>query len=58
MGGSGGIEGVGGDVTLSGFGRKGKNVGKMAGSDVYDDKLEAYTDQAVEVTERRTVLIR
>ncbi|KAG7475722.1 glial fibrillary acidic filament-like [Solea senegalensis] len=65
--GGGGTEGVGGDVALSGLGGKGKiaggvgdtsNAGMRYGSDIYDGNLEAYGDQAVELTERRTVLIR
>uniref|UniRef100_A0A3B4X8A4 Zgc:172323 n=3 Tax=Seriola lalandi dorsalis TaxID=1841481 RepID=A0A3B4X8A4_SERLL len=55
IGGSGGTEGVGGDVALSGSGGKGKAGGE---SDGYDDNIDAYSGQAVELTERRTVLIR
>ncbi|CAG6016006.1 unnamed protein product [Menidia menidia] len=69
-GGSVGTEGVGGDdadIALSGPGGAGKNGGAKGGmggarigygSDGYDSNLEAYTEQAVELTERRTVLIR
>ncbi|KAM4580038.1 desmin [Odontesthes bonariensis] len=70
IGGSTGIQSAGGDdadVTLSGPGGTGKNGGGKGGmggarigygSDGYDSNLEAYTEQAVELTERRTVLIR
>nr|XP_019946653.1 PREDICTED: desmin-like isoform X1 [Paralichthys olivaceus] len=64
-GGSGGTESVGGDVALSGIGgRSGGGGGETSGpgmgygSDAYDRNSEAYADQAVELTERRTVLIR
>ncbi|XP_033495934.2 desmin [Epinephelus lanceolatus] len=65
--GSGGTEGVGGDVALSGTGGKGKIGGGMGGttstrmgygSNGYDDNNDPYAEQAVELTERRTVLIR
>ncbi|XP_070768665.1 glial fibrillary acidic protein [Enoplosus armatus] len=69
IGGSGGTEGVGGgDVgALSGIGGMGKIDGGMGdtsgagigyGSDGYDANSDAYAEQAVELTERRTVLIR
>ncbi|XP_040900866.1 desmin [Toxotes jaculatrix] len=68
-GGIGGTEGVGGDnvgVALSDTGGKGKIGGvddtsgaeMKYGSDGYDGNIEAYAEQAVELTERRTVLIR
>ncbi|KAL7392920.1 hypothetical protein ABVT39_003953 [Epinephelus coioides] len=67
IGGSGGTEGVGGDVALSGIGGKGKIGGGMGGTtstgmgygfNGYNDNSEPYAEQAVELTERRTVLIR
>ncbi|XP_069558175.1 vimentin [Brachyistius frenatus] len=69
-GGTGGIEGKGGDdagLALSGAGglRKiGGEKGDMSGggigygSDGYDGNTDAFAEQAVELTERRTVLIR
>ncbi|XP_042280464.1 glial fibrillary acidic protein [Thunnus maccoyii] len=63
-GGSGGSEGVGGDdvgVALSGTDGKGKTGGGMgdaSGAGMGSDGSEPYGDQAVELTERRTVLIR
>ncbi|XP_062254902.1 desmin [Platichthys flesus] len=65
--GNAGTEGAGGDVALSGIGGKGKSGGGAGetsgpglgiGSDAYDGNIETYADQAVELTERRTVLIR
>ncbi|XP_042346115.1 desmin [Plectropomus leopardus] len=73
IGGSRGTEGVGEDVALAGVGGKGKVGGGMGdisgagmryGSNGYDDNnqpyepYEPYAGQAVELTERRTVLIR
>ncbi|XP_070823245.1 desmin [Chaetodon trifascialis] len=66
IGGSGGKEDVvGGDVgALSGVGGTGKigsgtsGVGMGYGSNGHDASNDAYTEQAVELTERRTVLIR
>ncbi|KAM9352881.1 desmin [Symphorus nematophorus] len=69
IGGSGGTEGLsGGDVgALSGIGGMGKTgegmggtsgAGMGYGSDGYDASSDAYAEQAVELTERRTVLIR
>uniref|UniRef100_A0A8C4EE65 Zgc:172323 n=1 Tax=Dicentrarchus labrax TaxID=13489 RepID=A0A8C4EE65_DICLA len=69
IGGSGGTEGVGGgDVgSLSGVGGMGKIDGGMGdtsgagmgyGSAGNDANSDAYAEQAVELTERRTVLIR
>ncbi|KAI3361433.1 hypothetical protein L3Q82_013599, partial [Scortum barcoo] len=66
---SGGPEGVGGgDMgVLAGVGGKGKIDGGMVdtggagmgyGSDGYDANADGYAEQAVELTERRTVLIR
>ncbi|XP_071325656.1 glial fibrillary acidic protein isoform X2 [Trachinotus anak] len=52
IGSSGGTEGVGGDVALSGVGGKGMSGGES------DGNIEGYAGQAVELTERRTVLIR
>ncbi|XP_050932134.1 glial fibrillary acidic protein [Lates calcarifer] len=52
-------------VVLSGTSGKGKTGGGVGdtsgmryGSDGYDSNIEAYAEQAVELTERRTVLIR
>ncbi|XP_059196283.1 desmin [Centropristis striata] len=66
MGGGRGTESVGGgDVALSGMGGIGKTgggdtsgAGMGYGSDGYDGITEPYAEQAVELTERRTVLIR
>ncbi|XP_074510794.1 uncharacterized protein LOC141779699 [Sebastes fasciatus] len=70
IGGSRGTDGVGGDdvgVALSGVGGMGRIGGGMGvtsgtgmgyGSDGYDVINEPYAEQAVELTERRTVLIR
>ncbi|XP_077950251.1 desmin isoform X2 [Gasterosteus aculeatus] len=67
IGGDGGTEDVGGGVALSGIGGMGTIGGGMGdtggsgigyGSDGYDDNNEPYAEQAVELTERRTVLIR
>ncbi|XP_076594269.1 glial fibrillary acidic protein [Chaetodon auriga] len=69
IGGSGGMEDVvGGDAgALSGVGGTGKigggmggtgGVGMGYGSNGHDASNDAYTEQAVELTERRTVLIR
>uniref|UniRef100_A0A665UMW3 Zgc:172323 n=1 Tax=Echeneis naucrates TaxID=173247 RepID=A0A665UMW3_ECHNA len=54
-GGSGGTDGMGREVAQSGVGGKGKTGGE---SNDYDGNIDAYTGQAVELTERRTVLIR
>ncbi|XP_054478385.1 desmin [Anoplopoma fimbria] len=65
--GSGGMSGTGignGGVALSGIGGMGKIGGGMGdagmgyGSDGYEGNNEPYAEQAVELTERRTVLIR
>ncbi|KAM6936218.1 uncharacterized protein PEZ65_006397 isoform 2-T2 [Lycodopsis pacificus] len=67
IGGNRGTGDVGGGVALSGIGGMGKIGGGMGdnggtgvgyGSDGYDDNNEPYAEQAVELTERRTVLIR
>uniref|UniRef100_A0A668RDZ0 IF rod domain-containing protein n=1 Tax=Oreochromis aureus TaxID=47969 RepID=A0A668RDZ0_OREAU len=68
LGGSGGSGGVGSDdVALSaasGMGKTGGGKGGISGtgttygSDGHDKNIEAYAEQAVELTERRTVLIR
>ncbi|XP_008275844.1 glial fibrillary acidic protein [Stegastes partitus] len=70
IGGSGGTEGMGGEdigIAPSGPGEIGKVGGSKGGvsgsgigygSDGYDGNIEAYAEQAVELTERRTVLIR
>uniref|UniRef100_I3IU49 Zgc:172323 n=1 Tax=Oreochromis niloticus TaxID=8128 RepID=I3IU49_ORENI len=68
VGGSGGSGGVGSDdVALSaasGMGKTGGGKGGISGtgttygSDGHDKNIEAYGEQAVELTERRTVLIR
>ncbi|KAM6994680.1 desmin isoform 2-T2 [Tautogolabrus adspersus] len=70
IGGSGGTEDVGGGdagAALSGIGGMGKtgggigdirDSGKEYGSNEFDGNHEAYPEQAVELTERRTVLIR
>ncbi|XP_075952763.1 uncharacterized protein LOC142955201 [Anarhichas minor] len=67
IGGNRGTGDVGGGVALSGIGGMGKIGGGMGdtggtgvgyGSDGYDGNNEPYTEQAVELTERRTVLIR
>ncbi|XP_062421665.1 glial fibrillary acidic protein isoform X2 [Pungitius pungitius] len=60
IGGNGGTEGVGGGVALSGIGGMGTirgGMGDTGGSDGYDGNNEPYAEQAVELTERRTVLI-
>ncbi|KAM9310046.1 desmin [Pholidichthys leucotaenia] len=62
-GGAGVIGGNDADVALSGTGgtgKKGAGQGNMSGygSEHYDGNIEAYAEQAVELTERRTVLIR
>ncbi|KAK2910601.1 glial fibrillary acidic protein isoform X1 [Channa argus] len=64
--GSGGTEGSGrNDVgaALSSVGGKGKNNGGLGDTSAtrskgYDGNIDAYAEQAVELTERRTVLIR
>ncbi|XP_068586170.1 desmin [Cebidichthys violaceus] len=67
IGGNRGTGDVGGGVALSGIGGMGKIGGGMGvtggtgmgyGSDGYDGNNEPYAEQAVELTERRTVLIR
>ncbi|KAL6108796.1 uncharacterized protein ACO6RY_12064 [Pungitius sinensis] len=61
IGGNGGTEDVGGGVALSGIGGMGTlpgGMGDTGGSDGYDGNNEPYAEQAVELTERRTVLIR
>ncbi|XP_020490536.1 desmin isoform X1 [Labrus bergylta] len=69
IGGSGGTESVGGGdagAALSGVGGMGKtggigdnrDSGREYGSNEFDANHEAYPEQAVELTERRTVLIR
>ncbi|XP_078109820.1 glial fibrillary acidic protein [Sander vitreus] len=63
IGGGRGTEGVGGGdlgVALSGIGGMGDSsgAGMGYGSNGYDGKNDPYAEQAVELTERRTVLIR
>ncbi|XP_026040892.1 desmin [Astatotilapia calliptera] len=68
VGGSGGSGGVGSDdaalSAASGMGKTGGGKGGISGtgttygSDGHDKNIEAYAEQAVELTERRTVLIR
>ncbi|XP_039662596.1 vimentin isoform X1 [Perca fluviatilis] len=63
IGGGRGTEGVGGGdvgVALSGIGGMGDSsvAGMRYGSDGYDGNNDPYAEQAVELTERRTVLIR
>ncbi|XP_029929357.1 glial fibrillary acidic protein [Myripristis murdjan] len=55
MGGGVGIEGMGG---VEGAGGMGEGAGMGYGSNGYDATIESYAEQAVELTERRTVLIR
>ncbi|XP_068426699.1 desmin [Clinocottus analis] len=67
IGGNRGTEALGGGVAVSGIGGMGKIGGGMGdtdgagigyGSGGYDGNNEPYAEQAVELTERRTVLIR